>query len=189
MIKNITVLSAALAVLLFTGCSKSPAIDATGLANGSTSSAPATATNELNANANAEKIQPVTEVKADASTQAVKTPNGSDGGFQTIFFSFDKFEIEDNMQNYMASNISLAKSKANPKLVIKLEGNCDEFGSDEYNYALGLKRAKAVKSSLVNAGVNGNSITLVSLGKSNPLCTEKTDACWAQNRRVDFKLP
>jgi len=72
---------------------------------------------------------------------------------------------------------------------IKVEGNCDEFGSDEYNFALGLKRANAVKAALVNGGVNADTISMTSLGESNPICLEKTQECWAKNRRVDFKLP
>ena len=74
------------------------------------------------------------------------------------------------------------------KYSLKLEGNCDEWGSDEYNFALGLKRANAVKDELLNNGVASERITLVSYGSSNPVCTEKTQECWSKNRRVDFKL-
>jgi peptidoglycan-associated lipoprotein len=59
--------------------------------------------------------------------------NGSDGQLVSILFDFDKFDIREDMQEAMTKNTLLVKGKA-----IKLEGNCDEFGSDEYNYALGL---------------------------------------------------
>ena len=72
--------------------------------------------------------------------------------------------------------------------MIKLEGNCDEWGSDEYNYALGLRRANAVKAAMTAQGVSADRITMVSYGESNPVCTDKTKECWAHNRRVDFKL-
>ena len=70
---------------------------------------------------------------------------------------------------------------------VTVSGNTDEWGSDEYNYALGLKRANSVKDALVANGVNAN-IALVSLGESSPVCTEKTKACWAKNRRVEHDL-
>ena len=71
---------------------------------------------------------------------------------------------------------------------IKLEGNCDEWGTDEYNYALGLKRAKSVKDTLVAHGVSESNLKLISYGESNPTCTEKNEACWSKNRRVEFKI-
>ena len=71
---------------------------------------------------------------------------------------------------------------------IILEGNCDEWGSDEYNFALGLKRAEAVKKAIVAEGVDASRVSMVSFGESSPTCTDKTKECWAQNRRVDFKL-
>jgi peptidoglycan-associated lipoprotein len=71
---------------------------------------------------------------------------------------------------------------------IKLEGNTDEFGSDEYNVALGLKRARAVKNTLIGYGIPANKISLVSLGEGNPICGAKTESCYKKNRRVDHKL-
>jgi len=71
---------------------------------------------------------------------------------------------------------------------IKIEGNSDEWGTDEYNYALGLKRAKAVKDSLVMDGIAAQGISVVSFGESNPVCSEKNSACWQKNRRSEHKL-
>ncbi len=71
-------------------------------------------------------------------------------------------------------------------IALKIEGNCDEWGSDEYNFALGLKRAKSAKDALVEEGLDASKITTVSLGESNPKCTAKTEECWQQNRRVEF---
>jgi peptidoglycan-associated lipoprotein len=101
----------------------------------------------------------------------------------SVLFDFDKYNIRPDMEAPLKSNAALVKNKS-----VKLEGNCDEFGSDEYNYALGLKRANSVKTELVNEGINADSITMVSLAEGNPVCTEKTKECWAKNRRVDFKL-
>jgi peptidoglycan-associated lipoprotein len=110
--------------------------------------------------------------------------DGSSGGFKSIYFEFGRYDITPDMQKRMNNNAFIAKNQSK----IKLEGNCDEFGTDEYNFALGLKRANAVKESLVSKGVNPNNIVLRSLGESSPLCQETTDECYAKNRRVDFHI-
>jgi peptidoglycan-associated lipoprotein len=61
-------------------------------------------------------------------------------------------------------------------------------GTDEYNYALALKRAKSVKESLATYGVDSSRIMIVSFGESNPACKESNKACWDKNRRAEFKL-
>lgn len=73
-------------------------------------------------------------------------------------------------------------------LNIVVEGNCDEWGSEEYNQALGLKRAKAVKDGLEAQGVNSSRITIKSYGENNPVCNDKTKECDAQNRRAETKV-
>lgn len=179
-------LSATVAMLVLSGCStKEPAIDATanqsGAANtGTNPNAAASSATDTNA-----VIAPITNASAnDAASAAANGANGSDGALVSILFDYDKFEIREDMQQPMNQNSGLVKGKN-----VKLEGNCDEFGSDEYNFALGLKRATAIKNALVNSGMNPDSITMVSFGESNPVCLEKTQECWAKNRRVDFKLP
>lgn len=106
---------------------------------------------------------------------------------QSIYFAFDKFDISEAAAEKMTDNAGLANSEASA-YNIKIEGNCDEWGSDEYNFALGLKRAKAARDVLVGSGMNADRISMVSYGESNPVCTEKTQECWAKNRRDDFKL-
>ena len=70
---------------------------------------------------------------------------------------------------------------------VKVEGNCDEWGTDEYNYALGLKRAKVVKDALIADGISESKISVVSFGESNPVCADKTKECWSKNRRAEYK--
>jgi len=106
---------------------------------------------------------------------------------KTVNFDFDKYVIRPDMEIPMSTNVAIAQADA-AEYKIKLEGNCDEWGSDEYNYALGLKRANAVKTAMVAEGVSADRISMVSLGETNPVCTEKTQECWQQNRRVEFKL-
>ncbi len=106
--------------------------------------------------------------------------------FDPILFAFDKFSLSPEMLTTARANSTKLMALGN--VSVKLEGNCDEWGSDEYNYALGLKRANTVKDILIADGFNTSSISMVSYGESNPVCTEHNEACWAQNRRVDYKL-
>lgn len=187
MMKNVAFLSATVAMLVLSGCSsKEPAIDATANANGTSIGTNANTSSTTGTDANA-VIAPITNASANDTTTGAAGSNGvngSDGQLVSILFDYDKFDVREDMQEAMTKNTLLVKGKA-----IKLEGNCDEFGSDEYNFALGLKRANAVKSALVNSGVSADTITMASFGESNPVCLEKTQECWAKNRRVDFKLP
>ncbi len=113
--------------------------------------------------------------------------NSSADGFQSLYFDFDSYHIKGGaMEAALIRNATIAKQNRNSR--IRIEGNCDEFGTDEYNYALGLKRAKAVKDALRMQGVNPSQMVMVSYGESNPACTDVSDACYAQNRRVDLRL-
>jgi peptidoglycan-associated lipoprotein len=122
-----------------------------------------------------------------ASSSRASSMSSIEEGMETIYFDFDKFNIRADMEDKITNDASIANGTAS-NFSLKLEGNCDEWGSDEYNFALGLRRANTVKKSLVAEGVSANRITMVSYGESNPTCTIKTENCWSKNRRVDFKL-
>lgn len=104
---------------------------------------------------------------------------------QSIYFDFDKFSVKSSMRDRMDNNVNVLMGVSN---IVKVSGNCDEWGSDEYNYALGLKRARSVKSELVNASIDASRVKLISYGESSPVCTQKTKACWSKNRRADVKV-
>ncbi len=105
-----------------------------------------------------------------------------------IYFDFDKYNIRPDQEPRVDEDARLFASEDAKDLTIKIEGNCDEWGTDEYNYALGLKRAKSVRDALSVKGIDESRMVMVSYGESNPVCTEHTKECWAQNRRVEFKL-
>ena len=111
--------------------------------------------------------------------------NSSRDGFKSVYFNFGKYAITPDMEARIRHNLQVAKA-TNSK--IKLEGNCDEFGTDEYNYALGLKRAKAVKDTLVAQGVASSKMIMVSFGESSPVCQSASESCYKRNRRVDLHL-
>jgi peptidoglycan-associated lipoprotein len=69
-----------------------------------------------------------------------------------------------------------------------VEGHCDDRGTIEYNFALGQRRASAVRSYYVTSGLDKARVETISYGEERPLCAEQTDACWAQNRRSATKL-
>ncbi|MEF3191582.1 MAG: OmpA family protein [Campylobacterales bacterium] len=109
-------------------------------------------------------------------------------GVKSIYFAYDSYVIEPAMQSVLKKNSELIRGLFLHGARLRLEGNCDKRGSDEYNYALGLKRATATKEFLVMQGIRDDLISLISYGESNPECKEEHEACYAKNRRVDFKL-
>jgi len=121
--------------------------------------------------------------------------NGTDSygiagtGIQNIYFDVDQYDITPDKLGIISQNANVLKSKLKSGGKVKIEGHCDATGTDEYNYALGLRRAKATKDALQSNGINPRSITLVSMGESSPACTTSTSAtCYAKNRRVEFKI-
>jgi peptidoglycan-associated lipoprotein len=101
-----------------------------------------------------------------------------------VYFDFDKANIRPADAKTLES--SGAYLKSNPNLLVLIEGHCDERGTAEYNIALGERRAKAAMNHLVAQGIDAGRVTLVSYGKERPVCTERTEACWAKNRRDRF---
>ncbi len=123
----------------------------------------------------------------ESSVNSSSRYNGSSDGMKSVYFDFGDYDISYDAQRTVTFNAGVVNGKLRGGK-IKLEGNCDEFGTDEYNYALGLKRAKAVKDSLQAQGVRAGQIVLVSYGESNPQCREATESCYGRNRRVDLHL-
>jgi len=132
-----------------------------------------------------EEISDIATLPDDARKDKIKSLEAK---AQKIYFDFDKYNIRSDQQANLDADADLFKSDLAKDLTIKIEGNCDEWGTDEYNYALGLKRAKSVRDALNLKGIDKNRMVMVSYGESNPVCTEHTKECWAKNRRVEFEL-
>jgi peptidoglycan-associated lipoprotein len=103
-----------------------------------------------------------------------------------IYFDFDKSTIRPDAAATLDKKIPWLQ--ANPGMRIRIEGNADERGSDEYNLALGQRRAASAKRYLVDHGIAADRFDLVSYGEERPVCTEHNEACWQQNRRDDFRI-
>jgi peptidoglycan-associated lipoprotein len=101
-----------------------------------------------------------------------------------INFDFDKYNIREKDAVILKGDT--AWFKANTGKSVRIEGNCDERGTIEYNLALGQRRADSTKSFLMNLGVNGSLMRTVSYGKEKPICQERNEECWAKNRRAHF---
>ena len=108
----------------------------------------------------------------------------AEGSLRPIYFDFNKSFIRDDAKSVMKKNAEWLKS--NPKTKIKIEGNCDEQGTAEYNQALGQRRTISAKKWLTEMGVASSRISLISFGKEKPVCTENAESCWQKNRRDDF---
>jgi len=175
--KKVVISSVLMALLVLSGCGdKEPQVEATD-----------SATQEVQ-KVEAETVAPVAPVVTDSVTESTSQVIARlEKELKTIYFDFDKFNIRADMQTNLSADASVVNTQAK-NFFVKLEGNCDEWGSDEYNFALGLKRAETVKKALTAEGVDASRISMVSFGESSPVCTDKTKECWAKNRRVEFKL-
>jgi len=103
-----------------------------------------------------------------------------------IYFDFDRSTIRPDAAATLDRKIPYLQ--ANPGMRIRIEGNADERGSDEYNLALGQRRAASAKRYLTERGIAGDRFDLVTYGEERPVCTEHNEACWQQNRRADFRI-
>jgi peptidoglycan-associated lipoprotein len=101
-----------------------------------------------------------------------------------IYFDFDKYDIRPGDAKVLDANAQWLKSNADQLVLI--EGHCDERGTNEYNLALGERRAKSTMNYLVSQGVQAGRITIISYGEERPTCTQKNEECWSKNRRAQF---
>ena len=102
-----------------------------------------------------------------------------------IYFDLDKSEIRSEFRNALSAGAGAIKD-ANATVVIA--GHCDERGSEEYNFALGERRASAVRKYLYNLGVPMGQMSIVSYGEAQPAVRGRGEGAWRLNRRAEFKL-
>jgi peptidoglycan-associated lipoprotein len=103
-----------------------------------------------------------------------------------IYFDYDSSSIRGDQRARIEKNAAFLRD--NPQVTIRVEGNCDERGTNEYNMGLGERRAMSAKNYLVNLGIAANRINTVSYGEEKPLATESNENAWTQNRRDDFLI-
>ena len=103
-----------------------------------------------------------------------------------IHFNFDQYGLDSNSKEVLKQNATYLKQ--NPGIKIEVQGHCDERGTNNYNIALGERRAHSTKRFLVSQGIDSSRINIISFGEEKPVCFDSNEDCWFQNRRAHFML-
>ena len=104
----------------------------------------------------------------------------------TIYFDYDRSDITDDSRAKLDAKVPVLTQ--NTAVRIRIAGHTDSRGSDEYNLALGQRRAAAAKRYLTDRGIDGSRIEVVSFGEERPTCTDESEGCWSRNRRDEFEI-
>jgi len=128
----------------------------------------------------AEAIPPVRNQGQVPRQVALETPIQ----FQDAYFDFNESLIRKDAKEGLLENVKLLKE--HPDMKVKIEGHCDERGTEEYNLVLGNRRAEAVKRYLISLGVEPARVSTISYGKDKPFCAEHNETCYQENRRGHF---
>ncbi len=187
------------ALMLMVGCSKQPKIENAALTNttptqtekqtSETSMMQPTGVQESvstqNATLEEETITNENQVPTSVTVTQQNQKFAKKLASIVVYFDFDKYNIRPDQWPKVEKLAELIKQ--NPSnYTVRIEGNCDEWGTEEYNYALGLKRANSVKNALIKLGVDPKKLTVISYGELNPVCTAHAKWCWRLNRRDNF---
>jgi peptidoglycan-associated lipoprotein len=182
---QVTLISLLLAGLMITGCAKRPATTAASAAAPAPTSSAAPAPSPSAPSSGAAAAAPAAAAAAPAQApRPAPKEFMAVAALKEVYFDFDKYDIRAEDAKTLDANAAWLKS--NGDNLVLIEGHCDERGTNEYNLALGERRAKATMNYLVSQGIQANRITIISYGEERPVCTEKTEACWAKNRRAAF---
>ncbi|HKH47061.1 MAG TPA: peptidoglycan-associated lipoprotein Pal [Thermoanaerobaculia bacterium] len=165
------------------GCpKKKPATPAQDLDVDTTTVAPPPTTQEVEPQTPMTPPQDQQEVDPLASSdlQVVNQELQRRGFSPDVYFNYDEASLSDDTRAKLARNADLLKAT---QLLVTIEGHADERGTNEYNLALGDRRANAVRDYLTSLGVDASRLRTLSYGEERPVCTEVDESCWSQNRR------
>jgi peptidoglycan-associated lipoprotein len=133
----------------------------------------------------AKEASPTRTAIAEPLAESAQVKTAAEASLEKIYFDFDSYVLSQSARDTLANSAEYLLKK-NLSIKVQIEGNCDERGSDEYNLALGEKRAKAALSYLVTLGVPAERLSFISYGKEKPADPGHDEAAWAKNRRDDF---
>jgi peptidoglycan-associated lipoprotein len=140
-------------------------------------------------NASSERVSPdgllakVDPSKAKRQMEDIRAEEAATAaaGLQDVYFGYDSWTIGEEGRQVLTRGAEWLRT--NGRVQVKIEGHCDERGSATYNFVLAEKRAKAVRNYLVELGVRGERVTVVSYGKERPFCNDRSESCYQKNRR------
>jgi peptidoglycan-associated lipoprotein len=107
-----------------------------------------------------------------------------EGPLRDVNFDFDRYDLSAEARDILKRHATWLKT--NPRVRVEIEGHCDERGTNEYNLALGAKRAESAKRYLIDLGISPGTLATISYGEELAVCKEQNEACWAKNRRAHF---
>ena len=177
--KWIVLIAVLFALLVVTGCSKKAKPVA------APEPIPAAPEPEPRVEAPAAEPDPVEKVQAPTLAELEEDARRS-GLLGDVFFDFDQADLTQEARSRLAKNAEFMKSASGSGLTFAIEGHCDERGTNEYNLALGDRRAQATKDYLVSLGIGAGRFNTISYGEERPFYTESSESCWQQNRRARF---
>lgn len=105
---------------------------------------------------------------------------------QDIHFRFDKYDLDSRSKGVLKQNADFLKQ--HPSVKVEIQGHCDERGTNNYNLALGQRRAASTKRYLASLGITENRLHVISYGEEKPFCGETNEGCWSRNRRAHFMV-
>jgi peptidoglycan-associated lipoprotein len=127
----------------------------------------------------------VSESQSKSSLDALQSgETAGTGPLKDVYFDFDRYDLRADARDTLKANATWLKN--NPAAQVQVEGHADERGTNEYNLALGAKRAQSVKDYLVTLGTAADRLSTISYGEEVPACREQTEECWQRNRRARF---
>ena len=165
-----TVLTVLLGALLMTGCAKPQPADV--MSDSGQNPAPTTMQPES-------PVEPVMDKQPAQTAQPQIT-------FEQIRFAYDQATLSEQARNTLTANAAILQLV--PELMVRIEGHCDDRGSDEYNLSLGERRAQSVRTYLVSLGIAPQRLKTISYGEEKPLDPADNEMAWARNRRAEFKV-
>lgn len=126
-----------------------------------------------------------TDPLASQDLQVVNQELQRRGFSPDIYFNYDEASLSDDARSKLARNADLLKST---QFMVTIEGHADERGTNEYNLALGERRANAVREYMGSLGVDAGRLRTLSYGEERPVCTEVDESCFSQNRRAHLVI-
>ncbi|HVS16934.1 MAG TPA: peptidoglycan-associated lipoprotein Pal [Thermoanaerobaculia bacterium] len=183
--KTLIAVALVAALVLAAGCKPKPPAPPAPSSDPPRTTAPETPT-EVTRSPRTDTGGDVTEAPWPTDLQEATDRAYREGLLGEVYYEFDSSTLSDAARDRLARNAQFLKD--HPDYVVTIEGHCDERGTNEYNLALGERRASSAQSYLTSLGIASGRLRTISYGEERPQCTQSSESCWQQNRRAYFKI-